>query len=263
MTGSSDAEGETAHAAPRTSDGVRHAAWFHDLDAWTEYWDVYHPETKGRFYFGDDKDEKGLLTRFLPRIGKPPPVFTAWKKMALGIGPAQAFADAARSPAVAEGVAEVDDLLNRLFATHFGDPHDPAVQEDYLEAIFRFSTDALPGADERHARIAQDDLRKRTAGRHTLDGDIMWFCWALHTEAAELVASPQAHARRMLFLAGIATGAPANFAWRKHRRTRNEYDANAATRALLRRRGILWACDGAAAAREIHALFQIREWGDC
>ena len=241
---------------------MRYAAWFHDLEAWTEYWDVYHPDTNGRFYFGDDKDERGLLSRFLPRIGKPPQVFTAWKKMALGTAPAQAFAEAARSHAVVEAVAEVDDLLNRLFADHFGDPRDPSVQEDYLEAMFRFSTDALPGAEERYARIAQDDMRKRTAGRHTLDGDIMWFGWALHTEAAELVASPQAHARRTLFLAGIATGCPANFAWRKHRRTRNEYEANAATRALLRRRGLFWARDGAAAANEIHALFQIREWGD-
>lgn len=183
--------------------------------------------------------------------------------MALGTAPAEAFAEAARSPAVAEAVAEVDDLLNRLFAAHFGDPRDPWVQEDYLEAIFRFSTDTLPGADERYARIAQDDLRKRTAGRHALDNDIMWFSWALHTQAAELVASPQAHARRTLFLAGIATGCPANFAWHKHRRTRNEYESNAATKALLRRRGLVWASDGAAAANEIHALFRIREWGDC
>ena len=29
---------ETSHALQR------HVAWFHELDAWTEYWVVYHPE---------------------------------------------------------------------------------------------------------------------------------------------------------------------------------------------------------------------------
>jgi hypothetical protein len=163
---------------------------------------------------------------------------------------------------VAEAVAQVDELLDRLFASHFGDPRDPLVCEDYLEAMLRFAIDTLPAADERYARIADDDLRKKTSGRHTLDGDIMWFSWALHTEAAELTASPQAHARRSLFLAGIATGCPANFAWRNHRRTRNDYRADDATKALLRQRGRAWACDSPAAAEEIHALFRIREWGD-
>jgi hypothetical protein len=23
--------------------GARWVAWFHELDAWTEYWDIYHP----------------------------------------------------------------------------------------------------------------------------------------------------------------------------------------------------------------------------
>jgi hypothetical protein len=264
LTESGNTDDNIARASLQTcdSDGVRYAAWFHDLDAWTEYWDIYHPDTHGRFYFGDDKNEKGLLSRFLPRVGKPPEIFTAWKNMALGTAPNAIFVEAACSPAVAEAVAEVDDLLNRLFSDHFGDPRDPSVEEDYLEAIFRFSTDTLPAANERYAKIAQEDLRKRTAGRHTLDGDIMWFAWALHTEAAELVASSEAHARRALFLAGIATGCPANFAWRGHRRTRNEYRPSAATKTLLRQRGHSWASDSPAAADEIHALFRIREWGD-
>ena len=30
----------------------RHATFFHELDAWTEYWDVYHPETNGHLLPG-------------------------------------------------------------------------------------------------------------------------------------------------------------------------------------------------------------------
>ena len=29
----------------------RYVAWFHALDAWTEYWDVYHPENRGQILF--------------------------------------------------------------------------------------------------------------------------------------------------------------------------------------------------------------------
>jgi hypothetical protein len=69
----------------------RYVGWFHDLDAWTEYWDIYHPETLGRFYFGDGDGEQGLLTRFLPRERRPP-AFVAWTRMALATGSAGTFA---------------------------------------------------------------------------------------------------------------------------------------------------------------------------
>ena len=58
-----------AEATPTDSRGLRdgsdvgeaerrYMAWFHELDAWTEYWDIYHPETHGRFYFGDGARER-------------------------------------------------------------------------------------------------------------------------------------------------------------------------------------------------------------
>src|SRR4051812_20551706 len=63
--------------------GIDYAHFFWELDSWTEYWDIYHPETHGRFYFGDD-DHAGLLTEFLPSPSNPRnPVFAAWKRLAL------------------------------------------------------------------------------------------------------------------------------------------------------------------------------------
>ena len=240
----------------------RYCAWFHELDAWTEYWDVYHPETKGRFYFGDGETETGLLTRFLPRDGRPP-AFIAWTQLALSYDAGDAFAAQVRVPEVAEAVMEVDALVDRLFVNHFGDAGEPRVQVDYLEAIFQFATDSLPSATDRNARIDDNDPRKATAGRHTLDGDLMWFAWALQLEAARLVAGKDCRdARRALLLAGVAIGCPANFAWRGHRRTRSEYSASAETAALLRARGIEWIARPELAAREIHALYRIREWGE-
>lgn len=239
---------------------ARYAAWFHDLDSWTEYWDVYHPESKGRYYFGDGGSEAGLLTKLLPNLSRPA-VFSAWCRMALGSGSASAFRQEVHVAEVRAALIEIDDLVARLFAKHFGDAADTAIQRDYLEAIFLFATDALPPATERDLRIEPSDPRKATAGRHTLDSDIMWFAWAFQTEAAYVLGIPFSQARHALLMAGVASGCSANFAWRGHRRTREEYRADAATRALLRKRGMRWACDFDVAANEVHALYRIREWG--
>jgi len=241
--------------------GERYAAWFHDLDAWTEYWDIYHPETRGHFYFGDNQGERGLLSLFLPRFSWPSP-FTAWRSMALGTGTGPSFTDEARVPAISAALIEVDQLLAGLFAQHFGDADDPGVRSTYIDALFLFGTDSLPAATDRDALVPDEDFRKRTAGRHALDGDIMWFGWALQLEGADAILGPGAgHTRRGLMLAGAAIGCAANFAWRGHRRTRAEYVVAPSTEALLKRRGLELAADFDAAAREVHALFRIREWG--
>jgi hypothetical protein len=254
--------GGGASSSPEDRDDEqRYVAWFHELDAWTEYWDIYHPETRGRFYFGDGKTEIGLLTRFLPRDRRPPP-FIAWTRMALGFDFVSVFVDEVRAPEVASAVMEVDDLVGRLFAKHFGNAADPSVRADYLEATFRFATNSLPPAIERDARISEADPRKLTAGRHMLYGDIMWFAWALQIEAAHAVVGPnEGHVRRTLLLAGVATGCAADFAWRGHRRTRTEYRPATRTVSLLRDRGMQWASDFEAASKEVHALYRIREWG--
>ena len=268
MTTNNLTQGGASHPALENSEkNQRYVAWFHELDAWTEYWDIYHPETCGRYYFGDGETEPGLLTQFLPRTAYPPP-WTTWTQLALGIGSREAFIAEINKPEVAAAIIEVDKLVARLFAKHFGDAGDPHVQTDYLEGIFRFAIDGLPPATERDALIAEGDWRKPTAGRHTLDGDVMWFAWALQLEAAHAIAPNETdhamsdYARRALLLAGVATGCPANFAWRGHRRPRTDYAPNDETIKLLRDRGMQWASDFDSSAVEIHALYQIREWGD-
>jgi hypothetical protein len=272
MTNRDSIRGGTSVSAPENSNHhQRYVAWFHELDAWTEYWDIYHPETRGRFYFGDGKTETGLLTRFLPRTNYPP-AWIAWTRMALETDSRPAFVDEIRKPEVASAVIEVDALVARVFRKHFGEASDSQVQTDYLDGILRFAIDALPPATERDARIPEGDWRKPTAGRHTLDGDLMWFAWAMQIEAAEAIcqfdnsyvtASAESdHARRALLIAGVVTGCPANFAWRGHRRTRTEYQPNEETIRLLHDRGMHFAVNFESAADEAHALYRIREWGE-
>jgi len=256
------AEWETRPSRAEAANLQRYVGWYHELDAWTEYWDVYHPESRGHFYFGDGDKEPGLLTRFLPRDRRPPP-FVAWTRMALSREPiaAEEFVREVRAPEVASAVMEVDALLAGLFAKYFGDASEKSVAADYLKAIYLFATNTLPPALERDARIPADDPRKSTAGHHTLQGDIMCFAWALHTEAAHTIAGRDVrHARRALFMAGVAMGCPADFAVHGHRHTRPEYLGRENLFAYLHECGMNWSDDFEAAAEEIHALYKIREW---
>ena len=240
----------------------RYVGYFHELDAWTEYWDIYHPETQGRYYFGDNSTEKGLLSKFLLQIQRPP-TFVSWTRMALLADNATTFKNEVCDPLVASDVREIDAFVGRTFSRFFGNPEDKNVQSDYLDAMFRFAIDTLPPASERDARISNDDPRKSTAGRHTLAGDLMWFAWSLQLEAAYSVMGPdENHARRALQLAGVAVGCAANFAWGGHRYTRHAYKPDFATAHLLYDRGMSWALDFDATRQEIHALYRIREWGD-
>ena len=244
-------------------DGARYAAYFHALDAWTEYWDIYHPESRGRYYFGDGEVE-GLLAHLIPQRHTPP-VFDAWKRRALGQDGDHTFEQHAMAPAVVDAAVELDDLVERLFAEHFGPAGGDVIRRDYLAALHTFAIDALPPATERLGRIPDGDPRRRTAGRHTIDADMMWFVWAMQLEIAELAhgesARPRGGARRALLMAAIAAACPAQFVALGHRRTRPEYACDQATFDLLRSRAMVWSRSFSAATDEVHALYRIREWG--
>jgi hypothetical protein len=239
----------------------RYAAWFHELDAWTQYWDVYHPETAGRYHFGNGSTEPGLLRKFLRREQRPP-VFNAWVRMALLLDGREKFVAEARVPEVAAAVLEVDRLVSRLFKKHFGDAADPAVQADYINAMLCFGCDTLPPATEREEQFSDSDPRKQAAGRYAMQIDLVWFSCALHLEAVHAIYGvDEDHPRRALMLAGIAVGCSADFVWRGHRQSRPQYSRDFQTAYLLRNMGAEWAGDFRAACREVHELFRIREWG--
>lgn len=254
-------------AVPRPSMGGlveaanRYVAWFHELDAWTQYWDVYHPETHGRYHFGNGTTEPGLLRWFVCHEERPP-VFNAWVRMALGLDTRQRFVAEARVPEVAAAVLELDRLVSRLFKANWGDASDPKVQEDYINALLCYGCDLLPPATERAARFSDRDPRKEEAGRYTMEFDLVWFSCALHIEAVHAIyGTDEEHARRSLMLAGLAVGCSADYVWRGRRQCRPEYSRDCQTAYLLRNMGVEWATNFAAAAKEVQALFRIRESG--
>jgi hypothetical protein len=253
--------------------GASYVRFFEELDAWSEYWDIYHPETRGRYYFGDGAAEPGWLRAFLPSPGgPPPPAFTSWKRHAVfqrdpsGAELLQRFVEEARRPAVAEAVLAVDDLVRGLVLAHFADAGGGGLDGDaYLDAMARFGADRLPENPERYRRLPDDDGRKGSSLHHTIEGDIMWFGWAVHLEAAQLNAPPGDTGRglRALLLAGVALGCAMDYSSRGRRRTRSEYQAgDAAAEALLWTRAQTWRLDFDAAAAEVRELYRIREYGD-
>lgn len=239
----------------------RYAAWFHELDAWTQYWDIYHPETHGRYHFGNGTGEPGLLRKFVKHEQRPA-IFNAWVRMALSLDTRAKFVEEARAPEVAAAVLEVDRLVSRLFRTHFGDASDPTVQEAYINAMLCFGCDMLPSATERVTQFSNSDPRRVAAGRYAMEFDLVWFSCALHLEAVHAIFGPdEDHARRTLMLAGIAVGCSADYVWRGRRQSRPEYSRDFQTAYLLRNMGMVWANDFVGACQEVHALFRIREWG--
>jgi hypothetical protein len=89
---------------------------------------------------------------------------------------------------------------------------------------------------------------------------LMWFAWSFVLEAADVVCGRDGqHQRRALMLAGVASGCPADFIWRGHRRSRSTYAKDQATKEALHSLGLAWAGQFDEGANEVHALFRIRE----
>jgi hypothetical protein len=251
--------------------GSRYARFFRELDGWTEYWDIYHPETHGLYYFGD-AEHAGYLSSFMPSpVRMRNPVFDAWKILALCSGDEpdpglrERFETEARRPQVVDAVLAVDELVLRLVREHFGISSGEVDALAFLDAMERFGKDTLPECPERFAAIPDDDPRKSSSLYHTIEGHVMWFGWAVHLECAELVAprDPAAQALRRLLLAGAGLGCSFDFAFRGRCRTRREYvAADAKAWASIWSRARRGALSFSEASDEARILFRIREYGD-
>jgi hypothetical protein len=243
---------------------ARSAAYWFELDAWTEYWDLYHPETRGLYHFGDD-GRPGHLSALLPPPGEMrAPVFDAWRAAALACHEPEPAAEAQRAfAALVSGEAEqaaraLDELVRRILHAHFGRAVDV---EAYFDAVEGFATDTLPPIPERTALLAPDDARVPSSGRHMLAGDIMWFAWALQLECAQLVLGADGEADRALLMAGVVLGCALDYAHTGRCRTRRAYRGDGGRRRVWEQ---AHACVGdfSRGAAEVRELFYIRAYDE-
>jgi hypothetical protein len=248
--------------------GEAYAACFAELDAWTEYWDTDRPETRGRFYFGDDQGTAGHLSAFLPSpSGRRPPFFERWKGYATFARSASAedarrrFRAEMERPAVADAIVAMDRLVCDLVLRHFGDPIDV---EAWLDAMERFATDTLPEDPDRFARVPAWDLRKAGSRYHTMGSEVMWFAWAAHVHASQWLSGSGDRMRpvRAILLAGVCVGVAFDFVFRGRSHSHPRYRPDDATRAELRRLGRALAGDFDAAVEEAQDLYRVHAWPD-
>jgi hypothetical protein len=237
----------------------KYAAYFTELDAWTEYWDIYKPETQGRFYNGDGTTP-GMLSTIFPLIEK-------WREYAQfesePEGPDVLVELQARmaDPVVASEFREMEELLDRLVRSHFAIDGTLDV-EAFLDAFESFGRDTLPLDHDRDARVPDGDFRKEHAKYHRMDGAGLWFVWAGFLDCASLLENSAAHAKsRLLMMAAITIGCPMDFVFRERSRSRPGYRKDERTVKLLRRRALRFANSWDAAASEARDLFRIHDAG--
>jgi hypothetical protein len=231
--------------------GNGYAAFFVDLDSYTEYWREYRPETNGRFMA---PIRQVIFPRLLP----------LWRNYVLA-GPQdkprfqQDLITVLNEPAVSQAVTLIDGLLLELVGQHFSGA-DGLDRKAAIEAQLLFGKDELPLDPARDARIPTGDPRKPFAKFHRMDGAIMWFNWAAHIECSVLLLGEGAtgHGIRTAQLAGICGGSSMDFTFRDNRLpTRPEYRRNDATEREIRRKTETIATSWTQAVDECHELFGI------
>jgi hypothetical protein len=228
-----------------------YAAFFRDLDSFTEYWDVYRPETNGKFM-------DPVVQHIFPKVLVP------WRNYALATGPDKAtqretLLAVLHQPPVSEAVMLIDDLQAQLITTHFGQQPVPHL-DSVVEAQLAFGKDTLPLDPDRDSRIQAGDPRKPFAKFHRMDSPIMWFNWAAHVESAALLQGEtgQKMAARTLLMAGVCGGSSMDFTFRDNRLpTRPEYKRDEATERLIRAKTQQLSTDWRAAVAELHDLWRI------
>jgi hypothetical protein len=160
------------------ADGERYAAFFRDLDSYTQYWEYYRPELNGHFM--------NLAINVL----FPGPI-DAWESFArdenTAQGPAslQRLKNAITDPDAADALRQIDTLLRQLLETHFPGHGSDALDIDaYVEAVEAFARDRLPVDDDRLRRVGGggDDV-----SHHRMDDPSMWFKWAAGADCAAML----------------------------------------------------------------------------
>jgi hypothetical protein len=240
---------------PPPGDLEKYAAFFRDLDSYTEYWDLYRPETNGRY-----------MDAAIATFGAP---LQSWTAYALKENSAQAPALLAKLKAAlavaenAQALRTIDELLLMLLQRHFPGPAEGQIEAGaYVNAVEGFARDVLPPDPDRLARTPSDDSRYAYAGRHRMDGAVMWFNWAGVLDCVDLLDGDAAFTpHRTVQIAAAAFGSAMDYAFRGQvgfrGKTRPEYKPDEPTVVLLRSQVKSWIADGTLARGQARELFRI------
>jgi hypothetical protein len=233
--------------------GEAYAAFFRDLDTYTEYFDVYgRPPAED--YMPAARIVMGNIARpwlDYARIPADDASMAAQKANALNVVRA-----AIAVPASGTALARCDELLTMLIRKHFGG--GGAIDYlAYLDCMCSFGRDVLPEDPDRLARLPPGDGRRSYALRHTMDGAALWFFWCGQADASVL-SFGEAHADhplRVAMLAAAGVGSAMDYVFRQRETTRAIYYTGGA--ATIFAAGQRRLSDYPSALLEAHELWQI------
>lgn len=238
-----------AVAALGGGEGDRYAAFFRDLDSYTQYWQFYRPELRG------------LYMNLVVQILFPGPIaawetFVSKEKTAEAPAALTALNNAIAKPDASDALRQIDGLLTKLLGVHFPGPSAGTLDTTaYLTAIEAFARDRLPVDQDRLARVQSggDDV-----SHHRMDDPSMWFKWAAAVDcAAMLEGATGMTSPRTAYLGAAAFGSAMDCVFRARGKTRPEYHPDSATETLLRGQAASWVRDGDAARAQARELFRV------
>lgn len=224
-------------------------AFFRELAEWTDGWATHHPETRGRFAWGDGVGEVGALTVLLRPAADGRSPHQRWTDWAMAHREPWGEATHAQlvrrlvAPEVRAAVLSLDLLLCHLYRRHFGALPASEALPAFLDAVYRY---------------AGGELGDRPTGE-----DPVWFRWGFVIESAELLAPGDGRAGlRRAWMAGLVVGAATEAVRTRRYRTRGAYAAAPDLAATLHRRGRALAQDLAEGSAELRDLQLIRIGGE-
>ncbi len=237
--------------------GNRYMDFFRDLDAHTEFWDLYKPELLGEYM--------SAMGEFWPTSHSK--ALCRWRKYV--ILESQAGADELKQALIVElgtvepALKKIDTLVRDLLVLHFPPSHpgQPFDITAYLDAMEWFARDRLPLDEERFNKVPDDDWRKPHAQFHTMDSEHAWFNWGGFIDCAVMLwgEDDEHHRFRKAQMAGVAFGCPLDYLFRGRGRTRENYHPDDRTLGLLRTLAVEWALDWTKAQKEVRELFRINQ----
>lgn len=233
-----------------------YADFFRDLDAHTEYWREYMPDSNGR-WMKSAVNVMGTMDLW----GE----YAQFSYLEDGDDYFEDLVEyVSNNSQLKDDIRVVDELLVGLARKHFS---IDGVFDGFafIDAFEHFGLGSLPQDPNRDEIHIVGNHPEGEAIEHRMDSTSMWFFWAMQVELSFLIATDtdEDHEIRTHYIAALCTGAPMDFVFRndsareeQNRKTKPSYTATEGTRKRIRSKSKRIRNDWSKAIKELHTLFQ-------
>ena len=239
--------------------GQTYFDFFVDLDAHTEYYNVYDANPDGKYM--------NAIIQYMKFIWQDWMEYATLEAEQEGKDALNRLKQELLNNTTKDNLILTNTLMKMLIEKHFGDTTGKIDIEAYFDAVEKFALDILPEDIDRFNRITDpNDFRKVHSKYHRMDGEQLWFIWAGQNEWSSFIDNNvnEFGEIRRLQLAGAIYGVCLDYTFRDDRSanakkipTAKGYKKDERTLNLLRKRAVNWYNDFSLAVKECHELIQI------